>query len=103
MKTKKLTDNSYDYSGSISFFPNSVRRGLQAQTHIKYFSKPFTVKNDRINGRLEFKRPTFEDNKVYNSTHKGNLFQFYIFMEDLEPGKYSDFEIVDESLFLYYR
>ena len=87
----------------INFYVNRYRRGFNAITYIKYFSNPFILNNNKTLGRLEFNRPTLDSVKIYNPNKIGNGYNFTIFAEDLNPGRYTDFEIENESLFLYYR
>lgn len=95
--------NIGDVSGSIFFYPHNARKGLIAITYMDFFSDSFCVKDDKKNGRLEFSRPILSSLKVQKATKTNKRYTFYLSNVDLEKGHYSDFEIEDESLFLYYR
>jgi hypothetical protein len=96
--------NIADVSGSISFLLHPQRKGFMCLTYNSFFEEPFVMFDDKTNGRIIFKRPILSDRKVKKATKEFNRFSFWAgFLEDLSAGTYSDFEIENESLFLYYR
>ena len=93
-----------DVSGSISFLLHQQRKGFMCLTYNSFFEYPFVMFDDKKNGRIIFRRPILSDRKVKKATKKFNRFSFWAgFLDDLSAGTYSDFEIENESLFLYYR
>ena len=93
-----------DVSGSIYIFLNSKKKGFEALTTNKFFEEPFVMFDDKKNGCIIFKRPILSDRNVKKANKTWNQFRFTVgILDDLSAGTYSDFEIDNESLFLYYR
>lgn len=91
-------------SGSISFFIKPKRKGFVCVTYNSFFEHPFVMFDDKKNGRIIFRRPVLSDIKIKKANRQYNRFSFWAgFIEDLSTGVYYDFEIENESLFLYYR
>ena len=91
-------------SGSISFFLHPQRKGFKCVTYNSFFEQPFVMFDDKKNGRIIFRRPGVFDIKIKKANKQYNRFSFWAgFIDDLSAGVYSDFEIEDESLFLYYH
>ena len=93
-----------DVSGSISFLLHPQRKGFMCLTYNSFFEEPFVMFDDKKNGRIIFRRPILSDRKIKKANKKFNRFSFWAgFIDDLSAGTYSDFDIENESLFLYYR
>lgn len=90
-------------NNAIHVYNNNYRTGVVIATKNDYFSEPFCVKDDKVNGRIVFSRPTFESKKVKKISKTNNRFIFHLSSTDISVGVYSDFENKEDTLYLYYR
>lgn len=95
--------NSNENIGVMNVYKNNYREGMAVSTKMDYFSKPFCAKDDKLKGRIIFTRPDFSSLKVKICNKHNGRYNFYLSNTDIKEGIYSDIEIENETLYLYYK
>lgn len=87
----------------IKITKRNFQAGYNCSTNLDFFNEAIVFYNDRINSSLIFRKPILSDLKKVETHRKFNLWTFFMNTVEVETGLYTDIEIKDETLTLYYK
>lgn len=96
--------NIGDVMGSISVLKNNSRYNLKIiASKNPFFNNEIVIIYHKNKNCIEFRKAITLDNKRIKPTlNNRGWYIFNIALDEIEYGHYEDYEIIDESLFLYY-